>query len=98
MFINKLISDVVLQGFEFLPMLLGVRFVEAGIRAKDRDVNRRIALFKNWGLKYIKTKIEIARKRIEEKGMKEEPKDMIEALVRANINSKTKSNEDFYTD
>lgn len=27
MFINKLITDVVLQGFDFLPMILGVKFV-----------------------------------------------------------------------
>lgn len=27
MFINKLITDVVLQGFEFLPMIFGVKFV-----------------------------------------------------------------------
>jgi cytochrome P450 len=55
-------------------------------------------LFRNWGIKYIKTKIEIARKRIEENGMQGEPKDMIEALVRANINSKSKNNEDFYSE
>lgn len=40
-------------------------------------MNRRITLFRNWGIKYIKTKIEIARKRIEENGMQGEPKDMI---------------------
>ena len=38
-------------------MLLGVKFVSAGIRKKDRDINRRIALSKEWALKFIKKKI-----------------------------------------
>jgi hypothetical protein len=57
MFMNQLIADVTVNSFELLPMLLGVKFVSAGIRKKDRDMNRRIALFKEWGLKFIKKKI-----------------------------------------
>jgi hypothetical protein len=38
-------------------MLLGDKFVSAGIRKKDRDLNRRIAFFKEWGIKFTKKKI-----------------------------------------
>lgn len=63
-FINKLIADLVQAGFELVPSILGVKFLNMGIRAKDRDVNRRIVLFKSWGLKYIKSKIAEVRERI----------------------------------
>lgn len=57
MFVNQLITDVTKNAFELLPMLFGVKFVSLGLRAKDRDVNRRIIIFREWGVKFIKNRI-----------------------------------------
>lgn len=64
LYMNQLIADVTLSAFELLPMILGVRFVSLGIRAKDRDINRRIKLFRTWGLQFIKARIEKAQMRL----------------------------------
>jgi hypothetical protein len=42
---NQLIADVTKNSLSILPMILGSKFVSAGIRKKDRDANRRIKLF-----------------------------------------------------
>lgn len=55
---NELIAKVTESSFELLPILLGPKFVKAGIRAKDRECNRKIALYKEWGRKFINKKIE----------------------------------------
>jgi hypothetical protein len=57
MFVNQLITDVTKNAFELLPMVFGVKFVSLGLRAKDRDVNRRIIIFREWGVKFIKNRI-----------------------------------------
>lgn len=45
-FLNKLMGDVNAQGFELPAILFGKKFLEMGIRAKDRDVSRRVRLFR----------------------------------------------------
>jgi hypothetical protein len=60
-----------------LPSILGSRFTSLGLRSKDRDSNRRIALFRSWGLEFIQKKINIARENIKKEGTKGQPKDLI---------------------
>lgn len=50
LFMNQLIADVTQQGFDPISFLLGMKFLNLGLRAKDRDINRRLKVFKDWGL------------------------------------------------
>ncbi len=58
LFRNQLIADVTQNSMQLLPIIFGAKFINAGLRARDRDCNRRIKLFKNWGRSFIHKKIE----------------------------------------
>jgi len=58
LFVNKLIADVVQQAFDPIPFIFGFGFLNLGLRSKDRDINRRIRLFREWGLSFIKAKVQ----------------------------------------
>lgn len=45
-FLNKLVGDVNNQGFWFPAIVFGQRLLEWGLRATDRDISRRVELFK----------------------------------------------------
>ena len=57
LFMSQLIEDATKNSSDPAALLLGRRFVEAGIRAKDKSVNRRLKLFKEWGRKYVHNKV-----------------------------------------
>jgi cytochrome P450 len=67
LFITKLMFDVNEQGFEPVALALGPKFLELGLRAKDRDINRRVKLFRDYALKTIDDRV----KELKEKGFKE---------------------------
>jgi hypothetical protein len=59
--------DVNEQGFEPVALALGPKFLELGLRAKDRDITRRVKLFRDYALKTIDDRV----KELKEKGFKE---------------------------
>ena len=48
-FVNSLMSDATRQGSKPHALMFGVKALNIGLTAKDRDINRRIHLFKQWG-------------------------------------------------
>jgi hypothetical protein len=56
-FMNELMGDLGKQAFMKTTFIFGARHLNWGLTAFDRDVNRRLALFKKWGLAYIENKI-----------------------------------------
>lgn len=56
-FLNTLMGDVNAQGFELPAILFGKRFLELGIRAKDRDVSRRVKIFREFAFELIRQRV-----------------------------------------
>lgn len=54
MFMSQLIGDITTQSGDPLSIIFGPNVVNLGLRGKDRDLKRRIKLFKSWGMGYIK--------------------------------------------
>jgi hypothetical protein len=50
---KDLTEDIIVQGYDKLAYMFGVEFLNFGIRAKDRDINRRLKLYREWGMKYV---------------------------------------------
>ena len=63
-FMNELMGDLGKQAFMTTTFIFGARHLNWGLTAFDRDVNRRLALFKKWGLTYIEKKIEQAKNKL----------------------------------
>lgn len=61
---NQLTADVAKQTFRPSTFILGAGHLNWGLTAFDRDVNRRLALFKRWGLKYIQKKVNEVKSKI----------------------------------
>lgn len=59
-FLITLINDTNIQSSSPLSMILGVKFLNLGLRAIDRDINRRLKLFTDWGIKYINLRLKEA--------------------------------------
>ena len=47
-FFRKLTSDVFTRFFQPHVRFLGLKFQEMGLTAKDRDINRRLKIYKAW--------------------------------------------------
>jgi hypothetical protein len=45
-FLGRLVRDVSIQGIGLPAILFGCRFLELGLRKNDRDINRRVKLFR----------------------------------------------------
>lgn len=45
-FVNKLIIDLTQQGFEKRIMIFGPKIAKLGLTKKDRDLNRRVKIFR----------------------------------------------------
>lgn len=48
-FINLLVNDIMVQTGEILSITLGNKYLDLGIFASHREINRRIHLYKKWG-------------------------------------------------
>ena len=84
-----------LQITDLSHILFGVKYLELGLRAKDREVNRRVQLFRAWGKKFLMERVEEAKVKIE-KGEIGEKVDLIEAITRNSMKEK-KEGELAYT-
>lgn len=49
-------DDSLMNGIDFVSMVLGEGFKKLGIRKIDQDINRRIKLYKAWALGYIRAR------------------------------------------
>ena len=57
-FINTLNSDVNSQSIEPVTLLLGSKFLHAGLRKNDQSINRRALLFREYAKKNIEKRVE----------------------------------------
>lgn len=46
-------GDLLSQTYSLPYALFGIKFLNLGLRQKDRDVNRRLKIYKNWGKKMV---------------------------------------------
>lgn len=92
---NKMMLAVNEQGFEPIALILGPKFLELGLRKKDRDINRQVALFRDYAVKTIEKRVQ----EMKEKGFKEGDKktgDLIEELyLNKALQANTKDEETF---
>ena len=65
-FLSKLMGDMAQQVADIKYTFFGVKYLELGLKQKDREVNRRLKLFKSWGSKFLAQRVEEAQKKIEE--------------------------------
>ena len=70
-------GDLNLQRGDFLYNILGPKLLDSGIRQKDRDLNRRLALYKGWGYKLVNKRVEEIKKKIETYGESQTSNDLI---------------------
>ena len=57
-FFSDIMGDINLQRGDPLYFAFGKRFLDLGIRKKDRDLNRRIKMYKSWGHKIVSERME----------------------------------------
>lgn len=86
-FINDLIGDISKQAMMITTFVFGPRHLGWGLTPFDREVNRRLKLYKKWGLAYIEKKIQQAKNKLKTDGNLGPAEDIIEALVRAQAQS-----------
>jgi cytochrome P450 len=93
-FLNKLMGDVDTQTFELPAVLFGMKFLELGLRAKDRDVNRRIRLFRSFAFDLIKRRVAELDEATAEGKAYHRTGDLIESLYLAkSLHDKTKTDD-----
>lgn len=57
-------ADIGNQALKPTTFIFGTKYLNWGVTEKDRDINRRLTTFKNWGLNYIKKKIQEIKDKI----------------------------------
>lgn len=93
-YISDLVADGNNQSMNLLSMLLGPKFLNMGIRAKDRDLNRRTKLFKAFAYDLVSQTIADLKKKNFKAGDKKNG-NMIEELYLAKQKSQGyKDNDD----
>ena len=65
-FVQNLMGDISSETTDLPYIIFGVKFFNLGIRKKDRDINRRLKLYKSWGKQLVNERVEEIKKRIEE--------------------------------
>ena len=50
-------NDLTKQGEDPFYFFFGAKFFDLGVRSKDRDVNRRIKIFKSWASAIVQKRI-----------------------------------------
>lgn len=56
-YFNDLVSDGYNQSQNILSLLLGPKFMDMGIRKSDRDINRRMKLFRAFAVDLVSNKM-----------------------------------------
>ena len=68
--------------------MLGPKFLDLGIREKDRKANKKLAIYEAWGKSVVGDKIQKLKEQMERGGLGEKPKDLIEAVYRNSLKEK----------
>ena len=84
-FIKELIGDLAIQMFSPLTFLLGHRLIDLGLRKKDREIKRKAKIFKSWGKGMVSTMSREIKRKHENGELTENPKDLIDAIVRDSL-------------
>lgn len=61
---SELLSNFTKQLIRPSTLLFGPKHLDWGLTAVDRDVNKRVALFKKWGVDYVNRRIKKAKEKI----------------------------------
>ena len=94
-FVTQLMADLTLQLSDFGHILFGIKYLQLGLKTKDREVNRRIQLFQAWGNKFLTERVEEAKGKIA-KGEMGQKVNLIEAITMNSMKEK-KEGELTYT-
>ena len=73
---------------DILYFLLGIKFINLGLRKKDRLMNRKISMYEAWGRNVIDDKIASIKEKAERGELGKKPNDLIEAIVRNSMKDK----------
>ena len=65
--------------------MLGPKFKKLGLRRKDREINEKLKILKNWGKQTISKRVQEIKKKASEGTLPEAPEDLIDAIVRNNL-------------
>ena len=84
-FVKEMIGDLAVQIFDPLTILFRIRLIDWGIRAKDREVNRKIRIFKEWGKTVVQQLTQEIKRKHADGELGENPKNLIEAIVRESL-------------
>jgi len=93
-FLNKLMADVNNQSLDIPAVLFGLKFLELGLRAKDRDIIRRVKLFKEFAFNLIEKRVSQLKEATANGKIFVKSGDMIESMYLANsLHREARSNE-----
>ena len=70
-------GDINLQRGDFCTTVLGAKFLNLGLREKDRSLNRRLKLYKEWGHRIVGERVEEIKQKIERGEISETSNDLI---------------------
>ena len=92
-FLTNLLDDINDQSLEFLPFLLGPRYLNLGVWDSHRKINRKIRAYEKWCTSTMRKKIKECEASLDEnKNYDKKPEDLIEAMLLEN----KKNGEAFY--
>ena len=93
---KELIGDLAVQMFSPASFFFGHRLINFGLRQKDREINRKAALHKRWGIAIVNERSEEVIRKNEKSSLVENPKDLIGAIVRNSLS--IENSEKVYSD
>ena len=59
---HEMLVDTISQGTDPLGLLLGEKFLNLGIRQKDKETNRKIKVYREVGKEFVKKRLDEMRK------------------------------------
>ena len=57
-FVNQLSNDLYTQSFVPINLILGPKFLELGITESQRELKKRVSIYKGWGHEFIRKRTE----------------------------------------
>ena len=69
-----------------------------GLRSTDREINRRLRIYRAWAEKVVNERIEEIKEKKKNGLLSKEPKNLIEAIVRNNLKEDKKEGELTYSE
>lgn len=91
-FLKKLVSDLSQQSFYPINFLLGTKFLSLGLTQEQRDIEKRIQIYRKWGIEFIRKRMAEINAKLNFNAQNKIAADIIEALMIANRKSKAENN------